>query len=221
MEKDTAKKDIEIGKRIRERRTDLKMSQEKLGTELGVNKSTIQRYESQGVDPDKTMVLSSISDALGTTIDWLKGETEEIEDVGFTTDKLNLEKSVQDFIACSSKVVNGANAGIFVDYLKHFIDTLSVYNLFYEKAVERFKGIDSDEMITTVIDKYDIQRNLFVNNIYQKEVKDVITLLHYLVDSLYYMFDEENDGMLRFFESSKVAEHAKKLYDEKYNSQSE
>ena len=38
----------QVGERIRERRTELKLSMPELGRRLGVNKSTIQRYEADG-----------------------------------------------------------------------------------------------------------------------------------------------------------------------------
>ena len=47
----------QVGERIRERRTELKLSMPELGKRLGVNKSTIQRYEADGVDPKRTMII--------------------------------------------------------------------------------------------------------------------------------------------------------------------
>ena len=43
----------QVGERVKERRTELNLSMGDLGKRLGVNKSTIQRYESKGVDPEK------------------------------------------------------------------------------------------------------------------------------------------------------------------------
>ena len=48
----------QVGERIRERRTELKLSMPELGKRLGVNKSTIQRYEADGVDPKRTMIIA-------------------------------------------------------------------------------------------------------------------------------------------------------------------
>ena len=50
----------QVGERIRERRTELKLSMPELGKRLGVNKSTIQRYEADGVDPKRTMIIDCL-----------------------------------------------------------------------------------------------------------------------------------------------------------------
>ena len=42
----------QVGERIKERRIELKLSMPELGKRIGVNKSTIQRYEADGVDPE-------------------------------------------------------------------------------------------------------------------------------------------------------------------------
>ena len=44
-----------------------------LGRRVGVNKSTIQRYEADGVDPKRTMVINGLAEALLTTPEWLTG----------------------------------------------------------------------------------------------------------------------------------------------------
>ena len=51
----------QVGERIRERRTELKLSMPELGRRLGVNKSTIQRYEADGVDPKRTMIIDGLT----------------------------------------------------------------------------------------------------------------------------------------------------------------
>ena len=44
----------QVGGRIKERRTELNITMPELGRRVGVNKSTIQRYEADGVDPKRT-----------------------------------------------------------------------------------------------------------------------------------------------------------------------
>ena len=61
----------QVGERIRERRTELKLSMPELGKRRGVNKSTIQRYEADGVDPKRTMIIDGLAHALLTTSEWL------------------------------------------------------------------------------------------------------------------------------------------------------
>ena len=51
----------QVGERVKERRTELNLTMPELGKRIGVNKSTIQRYEADGVDPKRTMIIKNIS----------------------------------------------------------------------------------------------------------------------------------------------------------------
>ena len=58
MKKETTFTAKQVGGRIKERRTELNITMPELGRRVGVNKSTIQRYEADGVDPKRTMVIN-------------------------------------------------------------------------------------------------------------------------------------------------------------------
>ena len=66
----------EVGKRIKERRNEIGISMPELGRRVGVNKSTIQRYETDGVNPNRSMIINGLADALQTTPEWLTGRSE-------------------------------------------------------------------------------------------------------------------------------------------------
>lgn len=71
-------KNIEIGRRIKQRREELGLTQEELGKPLGLNKSTIQRYENGLVSKIKLPVLESIAVKLGVSPDWLALKTDDM-----------------------------------------------------------------------------------------------------------------------------------------------
>ena len=54
----------QVGERVKERRTELNLTMPELGKRIGVNKSTIQRYEADGVDPKRTMIINGLAEAL-------------------------------------------------------------------------------------------------------------------------------------------------------------
>ena len=54
MKKETTFTAKQVGERVKERRTELNLTMPELGKRIGVNKSTIQRYEADGVDPKRT-----------------------------------------------------------------------------------------------------------------------------------------------------------------------
>ena len=62
---------IEIGKRIKQARESRKMSQEELGSLLGLNKSSIQRYESGQVQRIKLPILENMAKILNVNPNWL------------------------------------------------------------------------------------------------------------------------------------------------------
>ena len=69
----------QVGERVKERRTELNLTMPELGRRIGVNKSTIQRYEADGVDPKRTMIIGGLANALLTTPEWLTGLSEDKE----------------------------------------------------------------------------------------------------------------------------------------------
>lgn len=58
---------------IKEQRAKLRMSQQDLATKLGVNRSTISRYESGYIDKMPIEILIPLSEALQTTPEYLMG----------------------------------------------------------------------------------------------------------------------------------------------------
>ena len=69
----------QVGERVKQRRIELDLTMPELGKRVGVNKSTIQRYEADGVDPKRTMIISGLAEALLTTPEWLTGISDEKE----------------------------------------------------------------------------------------------------------------------------------------------
>ncbi len=69
----------QVGERVRERRTELNLTMPELGRRISVNKSTIQRYEADGVNPTRSMIINGLAEALLTTPEWLTGLSEDKE----------------------------------------------------------------------------------------------------------------------------------------------
>lgn len=68
---------IEIGKRIKQRRIELQMTQGDIANRIGVAVSTIQRYEAGTIDKVKLPVLEAIARALRVSPQWLIGKTDD------------------------------------------------------------------------------------------------------------------------------------------------
>lgn len=83
-----------IGSRIRKRRTELKLSQKQLAEKLGINRTTILRYENGSIDNTKKFILESLAEALQVSADWLSGKSDEYQ----TTVNDNQDIVIQDLM---------------------------------------------------------------------------------------------------------------------------
>lgn len=64
---------MNIGQRIKERRIELEMSMEQLANKLGINRSTVYRYETGEIEKMPIGVIKPIAEALNTTPAYLLG----------------------------------------------------------------------------------------------------------------------------------------------------
>lgn len=68
----------QIGQRIRDRRNEIGMSVEALAGVVGINKSSISRYENGTIEKLKLPVIESIAGALGVNPAWLIGKSDKM-----------------------------------------------------------------------------------------------------------------------------------------------
>lgn len=81
---------VEVGQRIRERRQELGKTLQDVAMSVGVQSSTIQRYESGKIDKMKRPVVDAIGAALCVSPTWLLGESENPDNV-----KMNKKKELE------------------------------------------------------------------------------------------------------------------------------
>ena len=67
---------IKIGKRIKERREELGLTQEQIGARLKLNKSTIQRYETGKINTIKLPIIQAIAECLSVNPMWIICKTD-------------------------------------------------------------------------------------------------------------------------------------------------
>ena len=70
---------IELGRRIRQRRQELGKTQGDIAAQIGVAVSTIQRYEAGSIDRPKLPVIEAIANAISVNPDWLVGKSDDSE----------------------------------------------------------------------------------------------------------------------------------------------
>lgn len=70
-------REAEIGRRIKQRREQLGLTQAELGEAVSLNKSTIQRYESGKIGTIKAPIMAAIAKKLDVSLDWLELKTDD------------------------------------------------------------------------------------------------------------------------------------------------
>lgn len=153
-----------IGKRIRERRLELKLTLQQVADSVKVNKSTIQRYESGDIKDIKLPVINSIATYLNVDPLWITGEAEK-------------EKRSDEFERTSHLATiyfNGImkwsddvrlNEKETVILREHFQDLLSRYKSLVEEVVDsKTLWENSDREAFT---------NLYKNRLTYMEIKEV------------------------------------------------
>lgn len=70
-----------MGARIKNARQLRQITMEQVARRIGVNKSTVQRYESGFIQSPKLPVIRSIAEVLDVNYLWLTGESDSIEPV--------------------------------------------------------------------------------------------------------------------------------------------
>ena len=117
----------QVGERVKERRTELNLTMPELGKRVGVNKSTIQRYEADGVDPKRTMIINGLAEALLTTPEWLTGLSEDKEYDSRTLCARDMEEHIKKYLDTVSSVVKREpHQQLLTTFLGKMIDLYTV-----------------------------------------------------------------------------------------------
>ena len=114
-----------LGARIKNARQLRQVTMEQVAHRIGVNKSTVQRYESGFIQSPKLPVIKSIAEALDVNYLWLTGESDSIEPVS-GDDEINRYLSLLETrpeLRSLLKTAEGAN----VDQVQAVVDFLSAF----------------------------------------------------------------------------------------------
>ena len=187
----------QVGERVKERRTELNLSMGDLGKRLGVNKSTIQRYESKGVDPEKRYLVISLADALLTTPEWLTGLSEDKEYDGYTKSKMKLDEHLESFLKEMDSVVGSeAYQQFLAGHLCNIIDLYSVYAVHFARAMEKADQVATDEGLKESLMRYAIESGAIVERVYQQEMNPISEDMKRYMDGLLHIYDYGKGGRI-------------------------
>ena len=181
----------QVGERIKERRSELKLSMPELGKRIGVNKSTIQRYEADGVDPKRTMIINGLAEALLTTPEWLTGLSDEKEYSIYTVCQLDLEKHVKGYLEAVTNTVNGEpHQQLLTTFLGQIVDLYTILTQYWAVSMKKVDEVAEDEGLKESIGKYAIHIGSITEQVYQKEMEVPIEDMKRYLDGILHLYDE-------------------------------
>ena len=181
----------QVGERIKERRTELKLSMPELGKRIGVNKSTIQRYEADGVDPKRTMIINGLAEGLLTTPEWLTGLSDDKEYSTYTVCQMDLEKHIKGYLETVTSVVNGEpHQQLLTTFLGQIVDLYTILTKYWAVSMKRVDEVAEDEGLKESIGKYAIHIGSIAEQVYQKEMEVPIEDMKRYLDGILHLYDE-------------------------------
>jgi transcriptional regulator with XRE-family HTH domain len=181
----------QVGERIKERRTELGLSMPELGKRIGVNKSTIQRYEADGVDPKRTMIINGLAEALLTTPEWLTGLSDEKEYSIYTVCQLDLEKHIKGYLEAVTNTVNGEpHQQLLTTFLGQIVDLYTILTKYWAVSMKKVDEVAEDEGLKESISKYAIHIGSITEQVYQKEMEVPIEDMKRYLDGILHLYDE-------------------------------
>lgn len=184
----------EVGRRIKERRNEIGISMPELGRRVGVNKSTIQRYETDGVNPNRSMIINGLADALQTTPEWLTGQSEEKEvrenDNGRTLCEDEIVTHLNDFLDAVSRTVQSEVQQRFLtSTMCLLIDLFSITAQHYGRTLNEIDRLAEDDDLKKSIRQYTIDVDDIIAPIYRREMEAPIGDMKRFLDGLLHIFD--------------------------------
>ena len=162
----------QVGERIKERRIELGLSMPELGKRIGVNKSTIQRYEADGVDPKRTMIINGLDDSR-------------------TLCQKDIEQHIKKYLDTVSSTVSGEpHQQLLTTFLGKLIDLYSVLCHYFANAMTEVDRVAEDEGLKQSLMRYAIESGAITERVYRKEMELPIEDMKRFLDGILHIYDE-------------------------------
>ena len=183
----------QVGERVKERRTELNLTMPELGKRIGVNKSTIQRYEADGVDPKRTMIIKGLAEALLTTPEWLTGLSDDKEYDSRTICENSIEEHITAYLESVTQAVQGEpRQQMLTNFLGEFIDMYAIVCKHFARAMAEADKIAQDEGLKESLKRYAIESGEITEKAYHNEMEAPIEDMKKMLDCLLHIYDNDH-----------------------------
>ena len=218
MKEETMFTPKQVGERIKERRIELKFSMPELGKRIGVNKSTIQRYEADGVDPKRTMIINGLAEALLTTPEWLTGLSDDKEYDSYTLCHKDIEQHIKKYLDTVSSTVKGEpHQQMLTTFLGKIIDLYSVLCHHFADAMTEVDRVANDEGLKQSLMRYAIESGTITEKVYRNEMELPIEDMKRFLDGILHIYDEGRTAV-KMGDLFEIVTEAEKRLSKKNNS---
>jgi len=135
-----------IGSRAKQRRKELGLKQPYVAEKMGVNTSTVQRYEAGTIDNTKKLVLEGLAEALHVTVEWLKGETDSYESDITDNKELLIRDSMERILEKLPYDLTNEEDAFSKDLLLLMLKQYESFVDSFEMACKSYKDNDNEEI---------------------------------------------------------------------------
>ena len=135
-----------IGSRAKQRRKELGLKQPYVAEKMGVNTSTVQRYEAGTIDNTKKLVLEGLAEALHVTVEWLKGETDSYETDITDNKELLIRDSMERILGNLPYDLTKEEDAFSKDLLLLMLKQYESFVDSFEMACKSYKDNDNEEI---------------------------------------------------------------------------
>jgi len=135
-----------IGSRAKQRRKELGLKQPYVAEKMGVNTSTVQRYEAGTIDNTKKLVLEGLAEALHVTVEWLKGETDSYETDITDNKELLIRDSMERILEKLPYDLTNEEDAFSKDLLLLMLKQYESFVDSFEMACKSYKDNDNEEI---------------------------------------------------------------------------
>ena len=129
-----------IGSRAKQRRLELGLKQPYVAEKMGVATSTVLRYEAGTIDNTKKLVLDGLSEALHVSVEWLKGETEELNSDITDKREILIRDTMSSILSKLPYDMKDEEAGFSKDLLLLMLREYELFVDSFQFACKNFKG---------------------------------------------------------------------------------
>lgn len=113
-----------VGQRIEQRRKECGMTLDDIAQEIGVARSTIQRYEKGSIDKIKLPIIEAIARVLGVNPAWICGKSDTMDSEGWLPSNMQTLLPMSKVplvgrIACGTPITAEENIEDYIDLPRH------------------------------------------------------------------------------------------------------